>query len=233
MQNFQAFTPRTLITLMLFSFGLNACASSADRYDNEFDASTRPDAMMAVQHTSIELGPADVIRVGVFGVDELNGEYQIDFEGNVRFPLIGSVAAAGQTPEQFAETLEIALGESYLQDPDVMVSLVESVGQRITVDGSVEKPGIYQIQGNITLLQAVALAGGPGEGANPKTVFVFRQVDGQRMRAAFNLREIREGEAEDPRIYGNDIIVMDGSEARQTYGDMLRAAPFIGLFRFF
>lgn len=221
----------TLAALLLVAVA--ACTSSADSFDNEFDVTTRPDATMAFQNTSLDLGPADVVRVSVFGVPDLDGEYQIDFDGNVRFPLVGKVQAAGMPASEFAVELEKLLGEKYLQDPDVVVSVVESVGQRITVDGSVTKPGIYDLQGDMTLLQAVALAGGPGEGANPKKVVIFRQVQGERLAAAFNLKEIRQGEAEDPRVYGNDIIVMDGSAAQARYGDLIRAAPVIGLLRFF
>lgn len=219
--------------VLLMGMVVTACASSADQSANQFDATTRPDATVVFQNDSLELGPADVIRVSVFGVPDLAGEYQVDFDGNIRFPLIGMVKAGGLTTGEFSQSLEQKLGEKYLQDPDVVVSVVESVGQRITIDGSVEQPGIYDLQGNMTLLQAVALAGGPGEGANPKKVVIFRQIDGQRMMAAFNLKDIREGEAEDPRVYGNDIVVMDGSVARARYGDLIRAAPIIGMFRFF
>lgn len=222
-----------MILAALALAAVTACTSSADSFDNEFDVTTRPDATMAFQNTSLDLGPADVVRVAVFGVPDLDGEYQIDFDGNVRFPLVGKVRATGMSASEFAEELEKLLGEKYLQDPDVVVSVVESVGQRITVDGSVTKPGIYDLQGDMTLLQAVALAGGPGEGANPKKVVIFRQVQGERLAAAFNLKEIRQGEAEDPRVYGNDIIVMDGSAAQARYGDLIRAAPVIGLLRFF
>lgn len=229
---FQGFS-RFWALIILAAVGVAACASSASEFDSQFDASAVPDVTAPWQEANLELGPADVVRVSVFGVSDLNGEYQVDFDGNLRFPLIGEVPAVGLTPSGLANELEHRLGEKYLQNPDVTVSVVESVSERITVDGSVASPGIYEIQGDTTLLQAVALAGGPSEGANKKKVVIFRQVEGQRMAAAFSLKDIREGEAEDPRVYGNDIIVMDGTGARARYSDWLRAAPIIGLIRFF
>ena len=123
--------------------------------------------------------------------------------------------------------------QNFLQDPDVSVTIEQSVGRRITVDGSINSPGLYPITGNLTLLQAVAQAGGPADGANPRNVVVFRQINGQRHAAAFDLLAIRNGKAEDPEVFGNDIIVVDGSEARQTYGEVLRSLPLIALFMAF
>ncbi|RFB04491.1 polysaccharide biosynthesis/export family protein [Parvularcula marina] len=220
---------RRIAAFLLAMFGLAACSSTADDFDSQFDPATPPDVTALYDSSSQVLKSADVVRVTVFGVEDLGGEYQIDFDGKLRFPLIGQVEAEGFTPVQLAAILEVKLGEDYLQDPEVQVKRIESVGERITVDGSVTKPGIYELEGNITLLQAIALAGGPSEGANKKKVILFRQVEGQRMAAAFNLNEIREGEAIDPRVYGNDIVVVDGSGAKSRYGDLVRAAPFLGL----
>ena len=80
---------------------------------------------------------------------------------------------------------------------------------------------------------AIAQAGGPTSGANTRKVAVFRQVNGERFAAAFNLDAIRSGDADDPEIYGNDIIVVDGSEASETYGEVLRSIPLIALFMAF
>jgi polysaccharide export outer membrane protein len=79
-------------------------------------------------------------------------------------------------------------------------------------------------------LQAVAISGGPTRGANTNRVVIFRSIDGKRMAAAFDLLKIRAGEGEDPAVFGNDVIVMDGSGLRATYDDFIRSIPLIGLF---
>ena len=145
-------------------------------------------------------------------------------------PLIGLVSASGYTPSELAAILETKFGESYLQDADVTVRITETQQRFLTVDGSVQKPGMYPVEGQLTLIQAIALSGGPAENADPRKVVVFRQIEGKRNAAAFDLRKIRSGEAEDPLVYANDIIVMDGSEARRTYGEFLRSVPLLALF---
>ena len=189
-----------------------------------------PDTTSAITSGDLRIGPMDIVEVSVFGVPDLDNAYQVDFEGNIRMPLVGEIPAKGFTAIELARRIETALAESYLRDPSVNVVIEESVGQRVTVDGSVEKPGLYAMEGRMTLLQAVASAGGPSDAANPRKVVVFRTIEGERQAAGFNLELIREGEAHDPEVFGNDIIVVDGSEARRAYGDIVRAVPVLALF---
>lgn len=192
-----------------------------------------PDATSSVTKGDLRIGSMDSLQIDVFGVDSLQGMYQVDFQGNLKLPLIDEVRATGLTASELSYLLEAKLGEKYLQDPNVNVTIVESVGRKVTVDGAISSPGLYPVEGRLTLLQAVAQAGGPAEGANTKKVAVFRQINGERHGAAFNLDAIRAGDAEDPQIYGNDIIVVDGSEASATYGEVLRSLPLIALFMAF
>lgn len=221
-----------LANLILFVTTVG-CASSATDFASQFDPMASPDLVSNLGAEKFNLGPGDLVRVAVFGVAELDGEYQIDYDGNIDFPLLGVIPAANKTSSQLAHELEYALGEKYLRDPEVQVSIIEAAVETITVDGSVKKPGVYDLQGQMSLMQAIALAGGPSNGANLKKVLIFRQLDGQRMAAAFNLKEIRDGDAADPRVYGNDILVMDGTGDRSRYEMILRATPVLGVFRFF
>lgn len=192
-----------------------------------------PDQTTAVSIGDIRIAPMDTLQIDVFGVDELNGAYQVDFGGVLKMPLIDEISVVGMTASELALVLETSYEETWLQNPNVNVTIADSVGRRITLDGAVSAPGLYPVTGNLTLLQAVALGGGPHEGANPKKVVVFRQINGERHAAAFNLVDIRNGKASDPAVYGNDIIVVDGSEARRTYGEILRSLPLIALFTAF
>jgi polysaccharide biosynthesis/export protein len=87
------------------------------------------------------------------------------------------------------------------------------------------------VQGSTTLMRAVALARGLSGDANPSRVVVFRTVNGQRMAAAFDLTRIRRAQAEDPAVYGNDVVVVDGSRARALFRDVLSSIPILGIFR--
>ena len=189
-----------------------------------------PDSTSPLQGGDVRIGPLDLLDISVFGAPNLNGAYQVDFEGSLKLPLIGTFRVAGYTATELASYLEERLGERYLQDPDVTVRISKSRDRLITLDGSVAKPGLYPVQGQLTLMQAIALSGGTTESANTRRVIIFRQIEGKRNAGGFDLAAIREGKADDPLVYGNDIIVVDGSEARRRYGDLLRSLPLLSLF---
>lgn len=189
-----------------------------------------PDTTLPLRTGDQRIGPLDLLEVSVFGAPDLDGEYQVDIEGQLRLPLVGTVKALGLTASQLAGELEQSLGERYLQNPEVTVRISEAQKRYVTVDGSVEEPGMYPVEGQLTLLQAVALSGGPTDSANRRRVVIFRQIEGKRHAAAFDLRKIRNGDEIDPMVYANDIVVVDGSEARRTYGDFLRSVPLLALF---
>ena len=84
----------------------------------------------------------------------------------------------------------------------------------------------------MTLMQAVALAGGVDEQtANPRRVAVFRTIGGQRQAAAFDLVSIRRGEMEDPPVYSGDIVVVDGSSIKAAQKQIFQAFPLLNIFR--
>jgi polysaccharide export outer membrane protein len=179
------------------------------------------------------IGPMDKIRVTVFQVADLSGEFTVDAAGNIDYPLLGTVAAQGLTPPELSDKLKEQLGRRYLRNPSVQTAFLEQRQQTITLDGSVRQPGVVPIQGETTLLRAVALGRGTSEDANASRVVVFRTIQGKRMAAAFDLTAIRRGEAEDPIIYGNDIVVVDGSRSRAALRDVLSALPLLGVFTLF
>jgi polysaccharide export outer membrane protein len=146
-------------------------------------------------------------------------------------PLIGDVQAAGRTPQELSEVLTAKLGAKYLEHPDISVAIKSSAGRNLTVDGSVAKAGAYPVLGAMTLIQAVALAGGTTDDANARRVAIFRTIDGKREAAAFDLTSIRHGEMPDPPVYAGDIIVVDGSKVKATERQILQSVPFLGLFR--
>ena len=145
-------------------------------------------------------------------------------------PLIGGVEAQGLTSFELAELIETKLAAEYIQNAEVNVSFERITEERITVDGTVRNPGIYDISGETTLLQAIALAGGMGELADTKQVLVYRNIDGGRAAAGFDIEKIRDGVAEDPRIYGNDLIVVDGSRTKATHREVLKNVPLLTFF---
>jgi polysaccharide biosynthesis/export protein len=194
----------------------------------EFNA--QPDPLFA-ENRDHRLGPSDLVTVSVYRAPEFSGDYRIDAAGNIMVPLIGLMPVQGMTTIELAAALRERLNGRYYVNPDVSVSLKESNSQRLAVDGSVNSPGVYPVVGRTTLMEAIARAGGTTTGANLRRIVIFRQVNGQRMAAAFDLNAIREAQMEDPLVYASDIIVVDGNQTRQALRDVISTLPILALFR--
>lgn len=183
-----------------------------------------------VGQSDYRVGPLDVLDIAVFQVEDLNRTVRINSSGNVSLPLIGTFTAGGKTVQELEAEIAERLMDGYLQNPQVTVYVKEFTSQRITVEGAVNSPGMFPITGQTSLLQAVALAGGMDRLANQNEVIVFRTIAGQRMAAVFDLNEIRAGQSEDPRIYGDDIVVVDFSGPRSAWREFLASVGAIRLF---
>lgn len=191
-------------------------------------------APVSDERVDYPISPLDVISVTVFREPDLTfKEIQVDASGKLLFPLIGSVDAAGKSATVLSRELAQRLDQRYLRDPQVSVVVVSSTSQRVTVEGSVTEPGVYELGGNATLLEALARAKSPTRTAALDQVVVFRRVDGKRTGAVFNLRKIRNGEAADPRILGGDVVVVGFSALKGAFRDFLQSAPLLGAFRAF
>lgn len=179
------------------------------------------------------IGPSDKLALSVFQVPDLSfEEIFVDASGKLQLPLVGSIQAAGLTPAELSTELERRLGERYLRNPRVSVSVSEAASQKITVDGAVMKPGVYEMRGRTTLLQAVAMAEGGTRIADLKKVAVFRTVEGRRMIAVFDLAAIRRGQSEDPVVLGDDIVVVDTSRLNARYRDIIEILPGLAVFAY-
>jgi polysaccharide export outer membrane protein len=177
-----------------------------------------------------KIAPLDTLHVNVFQVADLSGDYEVDPTGTITMPLIGGVKAVDLTTHQLDDRITQMLAAKYLQHPDVSVAVKSSSTRVVTVDGSVRAAGVFPVTGRLTLLQVIALAHGTDENANPHRIAVFRTIQGQRMAAAFDLTSIRRGQAEDPRIYSGDIVVVDGSKVRGTWATILQTLPLLAIF---
>lgn len=175
------------------------------------------------------ISPADTLDINVSQLPELTKVVEVGPGGKILLPLIGQVQAAGRTPVELSDDIAAGLKKKYMKDPIVVVAVKEAQGDKITIDGAVTKPGVYPLAGPTTLLQAVALASGPDPKlANTKRVAIFRTIGGKRQQAFYDLTQIRTGKAEDPPIYGNDIVVVDSSGAK-SFMQNFQGGSFLGL----
>ena len=172
------------------------------------------------------IGPLDVLTITVFQEKDLSlEEVPVDASGNIIFPLIGQIKVASSSSAEVSDLISKKLSERFLVNPQVSVLVKTSASQKVTVDGQVTEPGVYELQGTTTLLQSIAKAKGPSPIAKLDEVIIFRNIDGVRYAARFDLDAIRKGRALDPRIQGNDTVVVGFSKAKQFSKDFLTAAP--------
>ena len=157
------------------------------------------------------IGQSDLLNIKVFQADELSGEVRVNQRGAITLPLLGSVRIAGLSKVQAEQRLIELLGANLLQNPQVSIFIKEYTNRRITVEGEVNKQGVFPLNGKITVLQAIALAGGLGEKAKPDSIALFRK-EGARSRAYYlDINLIREGRVSDPFVMNDDRIVVQRS----------------------
>jgi polysaccharide biosynthesis/export protein len=211
---------------------LSGCADSRGGsipYDRVLAAPDEPKFQTLPENYKI--APMDTLTIKVFKADDLSGDYSVDLAGHISMPLVGEVEAANLTTDELDEKLKQLLGAKYYEHPDVSVAIKQSTAHVVTVDGAVNQAGQYPVAGPMTLIQAVSLARGTTEDANPRRVAVFRTIGGQRQAAAFDLTSIREGEAQDPQIYPGDIVVVDGSKIKETEKQFFQTFPLLAIFK--
>lgn len=180
------------------------------------------------------LAPGDLMSIIVLQEPGLSLErVAVDDAGTVQMPLLGEVVAAGRTPGEFTAELTRLLGARYLRSPQLTVNVIERAPRTITVEGEVERPGMFPVRPGTTLLGALALAQSPSELARQDAIFVFRRIDGQRFGARFDLRQLRSGLVPDPEILPGDTVVVGFSGSKSAFRDFLRATPLLNIFTLF
>lgn len=168
------------------------------------------------------IAPNDLIQFDVFGVPDMKREVRVNASGAVSLPLIGPVPLAGLTAQAAEQLIAARYAEKYLQDPQVSLFIKEFTTQRITIEGAVLKPGIFPVTGQLTLLRALALAGGYAQYANLQEIMLYRSgSDGTRQTFTYDLEKVRSGEVMDPEVLSDDVIVVKRSSNRTALRDSL------------
>jgi protein involved in polysaccharide export with SLBB domain len=155
--------------------------------------------------------PSNLIEIRVSQDSALNTVVRVDANGDIPFPLIGMVKVRGATPEQLEKQIAELLEKDYIRNPQVSVLLKEYAKPKINVTGSVIVPGTYEITGRTTLLEAIALAGGPSEKADlskirhTKTTMPSPAAP-TKQSIVYNAQSIINAKQEDPEVGDGDNI---------------------------
>ena len=146
---------------MFLVAGLMACGSTP-----------APEEQGAATSPEYHLGSGDRVRVTVLDQPNLTGEYRVDGAGRLAFPLIGSIDARGLSPSELEEKITSRLKPEYLANPSVSVEVVNA--RPFYVLGEVKNPGSYPYVEGITVLNAVAIAGGFTYHAREEDFYITR-----------------------------------------------------------
>ncbi|KAB7741345.1 polysaccharide export protein [Parvibaculum sedimenti] len=150
---------------------LAACATSGAG-QSQAPAAAPAASAAAPSEVAYVLGAGDKLRVIVYGEQDLSGEFDVTGTGKVSLPLVGQVQAAGLTLDQFEKETRDKLSQGYLTNPKVSAEVLNY--RPFYILGEVDKPGQYPYTSDMTVLNAIAVAGGYTYRANNDTVYITR-----------------------------------------------------------
>ena len=180
------------------------------------------------------IGPGDVLKITVWGHEDLTRTAVVAADGRMPFPLIGDVPVASLNPTQLEVRLRELLGV-YVVDPQVTVVVQEYRSQKVFVLGEAEKPGTYALTGQVTLLDVLSQAGGPSKTAGRQVIVVrFPKsegpvppgAEGSRMLRA-NLKALLDGDARENLVLeSGDTIYIPKMTSFFVLGEVKRPGAF-------
>ena len=166
--------------------------------------SQRPDPRPEVGEYRI--GREDVLEVVVWHEPELTRVIPVRPDGRISLPLAGEMEAAGKTPAELQAHLAKVLSP-YIRDAAVAVLVREINASRVFVLGEVARPGGFPLRGPMTVVQAIALAGGRSEFAGDDVVWLRQKPDGATDRSSLSFKELVKGEAAGALwLRGGDVL---------------------------
>ncbi|MFA5410665.1 MAG: polysaccharide biosynthesis/export family protein [Candidatus Omnitrophota bacterium] len=186
-----------VVFVLLFLFIVPACALSADTI------------------SKYKLQPSDILNITVHGHPDLTTKTRVTSDGSISFPLVGKVKVEGLTVQELESSLKASLEEKYLVSAPVLIFIEEYHPRQVSLVGEVAKPGKYDMpqEKDMTLLEAIAMAGGFTKDALTQKVKIMRTEDSKEKVITVNAKEITlKGKKEkDIILKPDDVIVVPES----------------------
>jgi polysaccharide biosynthesis/export protein len=207
----------TILSGSLLCFGIAACAQTpAQTLSKNLSDSQPPTAATTESHIvsapdkDYVIGSDDVLAVDVWHENELSKVIPVRPDGKISLPLVGELYVAGLTAWQVQDAIAKHLKE-YVEHPQVTVIVQETKSQKFNVVGEVQRPGSFEFGHPVTLLDAIALAGGLRDFAQSKKMYVIRiTADGSREKIRINYNDLLKGKpsAQDIVLRSRDTVVV-------------------------
>jgi polysaccharide export outer membrane protein len=160
------------------------------------------------------LRSGDVVQVKVYQEEDLTSVSRIGTDGTVSMPLLGSVKVISNTVEQANAIIRDLLAKDYLVNPQVSLNVTEFAKRRFTVLGQVQRPGTYDMptDESVSLLQAIATAGGYTRIGNPRRITVQRTVDGANVLKKLDAEAMADDKKQKPFVIQPDDVIIVGEK---------------------
>jgi len=184
-----------MLLLLIKASGLSFAAPSVEGVDTQ----------------SYRIGVGDLLQIEVYDEPDLTKEVRVLTDGYISFPLLGTIEAEGRTVRGLEKTIRDLLAAKYLVSPQVTVFVKEF--SNVFVFGEVKSPGSFPIYGNMTVFEAITLAGGFTEVANPSKVRVLRHEKGNEIGFEVDITRVtKKGDvSQDIELQPNDRVIVPRS----------------------
>jgi polysaccharide export outer membrane protein len=157
------------------------------------------------------IGPGDVLQITVWKNDTLSRVAPVRPDGKISMPLLHDIVASGLTAMQLRDKIATALGE-FMPNPEVAVAVTEVKSMRVSILGEVSKPGVLELRGETTILEAIAMAGGFKDFASPSKITILRNDEtGKTKRIRFNYNKAVSASSNDEEnlvLRSGDVVVV-------------------------
>lgn len=224
---------RLLLTagfLLLCLFGLTQAHAQSTLHPGRLAPSTMAGSEVESGAVAV-LGPGDTLYVTVYGHPELSSQITVDVDGRIVVPFIGSIRAADMSPSDLGENIAASLRHGgYLREPQVVVEVVKVRSRMVSVLGQVQNPGRYPIESHLSILELLAMAGGPKELADD-TALVLRRGntpdDAQvRIPVPVGNRQMPSRQIQNMQLQAGDVVYLPQVQRFFVYGEVARAGAY-------
>ena len=163
-----------------------------------------PSQEVYVEDTTLGIGDEFLVRV--FRQKDMTDTYVVSSEGTISFPLIGVIEVVGKTPPQVEELLRDRLADGFLKNPQVSILVKEYKSKKVSILGQVQKPGTLFFAEGMTIIEAIAQAGGFTNMARKNAVTVTRLEGEKKKTYTLPVSSIEQGKAENFLIRPGDVV---------------------------
>jgi len=201
--------PKNLGVILILAFVCAGRATAQDASRPTAGASTDKGKASVSVPADYVIGASDVLSIMFWRDKDMSADVVVRPDGKISVPLLNEIDAAGRTPEQLRVTLVAAAGR-FVEDPDVTVFVKEIRSRNVFITGMVAKPATYPLNGEMTVLQLIAVAGGLLEYADSKNISIVRKDGGHQQFFKFNYKDVvsRKNIAQNIALKSGDTVIV-------------------------